>query len=351
RGRLAFERAETWPPPPARGDSYSGPEYAGILSSLAHAPEAKAAVELGTQWTEGIKRIPGAAHLYRNHDLAAQVRGALDTRNDAAFDQSKSPAAARARYERLKLVLAALTRDMRLSLDSSLYDKSREASQVYKTLGEISNDLAREALETIYGVGFVDRHDHYELCDGRQSLEDLGRKATQHAREEAQSKAKSNRERLADAKALLAVAADARSRGELNEKRFNLTYWRLHPEITGYKREDRRLQLTWFPGFRRTRGIAPQASKQATEAHVRGPSDHGFSTRVHRAENEVAVVEALVEEIRREAAELERTVAREATSTSEPPKPPEHATMVPTNQTSLARPPDSDVAKRWASHD
>ncbi|HLT37636.1 MAG TPA: methyltransferase, partial [Enhygromyxa sp.] len=150
--------------------------------------------------------------------------------------------------------------------------------------------------------------------------------------------------------ALLAVADEARSKGELTEKRFNAAYWRLHPDIHGYRREDRRLQVTWFPGFRRTRGVAPQTSDKPTEAMVRGPADHGFSTRVYRAEDEVAVVEALIAEIRREAAELERAVGSEAKPTAEPasaskPKqqkrsrqrPPEQAATETTMTTKRAR--------------
>src|SRR5690606_35738968 len=105
-----------------------------------------------------------------------------------------------------------------------------------------------------------DKSDHYELCDGRQSLDGLDRKATQRAREDADRKTEHNRVRLADAKALLAVVADASSRGELTEKRFNLSYWRLHPELKEYERESRRLRLTWFPSFRQARGVAPESS-------------------------------------------------------------------------------------------
>src|SRR5690606_37190129 len=154
----------------------------------------------------------------------------------------------------------------------------------------------------------------------------------------AASKAESNRVRLADAKALLAVADEARSKGELTEKRFNAAYWRLHPDIHGYRREDRRLQVTWFPGFRRTRGVAPQTSDKATEAMVRGPADHGFSTRVYRAEDEVAVVEALLAEIRREAAELERAVGSQAKPTVESAKPKQQ-------KRSRQRPPEQAAAQ------
>src|SRR5690606_29218489 len=117
---------------------------------------------------------------------------------------------------------------------------------------------------------------------------------------------------------LLAVADEARSKGELTEKRFNAAYWRLHPEFTGYKRDQRRLQVTWFPSFTRTRGVAPQTSEKPTEAFVRGPADFGFSARVYRTDGEVAVVEALIAQIQREAAELERTVQSEATPIAEP---------------------------------
>src|SRR5690606_8868847 len=104
--------------------------------------------------------------------------------------------------------------------------------------------------------------------------------------------------RIADAQALLSVAATTRTRGELTAGNFNRIYWQTQ-RIPKYRRKDVQLRVV-APKKGSRQSIA--ASK--TMALVVGPNNQGFHVELPGEASEAVAIAALMDQIERELAAL-----------------------------------------------
>ncbi|MCA9656128.1 MAG: DUF3560 domain-containing protein [Myxococcales bacterium] len=305
RGILALEGG-VWPPPPLRGKTYGREHVGGILSALDRLPVVVELEALARKWPERMKVVTRGHWRYWYDDgrMAYLASGTVRDLNASIMrgvTHANKATEALAHEAREKIEASAQQQIERLTatLDPALYDPKTPPEDVYPRLCEIESDLARKVLKDVHGVRFdwhrAGRTDAYKLCQGETTIAEIERKADVREAEDRAREAESKAHRAADARALLKVRSKVAKGGEVTPKRFNLAYWRAHPEIAKHERPHRRLRI------------------RSDQAAVRGPTDYGFSVRLYGQVGEAEAVAALFEEVR-EAAGLETASATEETA-------------------------------------
>ncbi|MEX1364432.1 MAG: hypothetical protein AB1Z98_15005, partial [Nannocystaceae bacterium] len=159
-------------------------------------------------------------------------------------------------------------------------------------------------LKDVHGVRFdwhrAGRTDAYKLCIGETTIAEIERKADVREAEDQARKAESQARRTEDAQALLKVYDDTAKGGEVTPLRFNLAYWRAHPEIRKHERPHRRLQI------------------RDKQAGVRGPTDYGFSVRFYEPVSEAEAIAELFEEVRKAAGVETTSTVHETAEANQP---------------------------------
>src|SRR5690606_20025677 len=105
---------------------------------------------------------------------------------------------------------------MNLALTPELYDPKSDPAEVYPKLCSIDSGVAEAVLKSVHDITFVEhRTDAADLCSGRTNLTKLAEKARVDAERRAIANAETQRRFTEDALALLAVADDAKRRGDV----------------------------------------------------------------------------------------------------------------------------------------
>ncbi|MCX4239220.1 hypothetical protein [Paraliomyxa miuraensis] len=304
RGAVALENG-AWPPPPLRGAVYGKHDFEGIVLSLGDHPLVVELHREASTWAERMEPITDDRSRHWFPKLLDQARLVVHDHLHVPLDQIRkgnTPATPELVGKLRDSILRdaqKLLEDLRTALDPSLYDPKSDPEVVYPRLCKIDFESARGVMRDVFGVSFEDRYEALNLCHGDTSLDEVGRKAQARKEDIARREEARQMERKADARDLLAVYRTAQKLGEVSRKRFNLAYWRQHPDLGPSQRESRALHI-------RTR-------RGETEVIVRGPREQGFHIPV---QPDAAEPEAIAAAMR----ELEKVAGKQAVAedTAEP---------------------------------
>jgi hypothetical protein len=274
--------ANTWPPKPERGVTYSEAEHEGILDALVLAPEIAAVLDAAKRWPEALAKVAGerGKFWYRDLDLERLPAQTFSTNvSDQVAKHRRSRGASTATPKDAvegRSTIAGRLDWWRLAIETSLdpriYDPKSDPNWVAVQLCNYNQHVAKDVLEEVHGVPFADRRDAGVLCRGETSIDHLFNKHADAEVVSARQGFDSALQAVGEAQALLEIFDGL---GEpLTIRRFNLAYWRAHPKLTEFVRDQVRMRAQHFPGIRAKDGIAPAGSK--TELYVRGPAQRGF---------------------------------------------------------------------------
>ncbi|MCX4239483.1 hypothetical protein [Paraliomyxa miuraensis] len=288
RGTVALESG-AWPPPPLRGAVYGKHDFEGIILSLGDHPLVVELHREASTWAERMEPITDDRARHWFPKLLDQARLVVHDHLHVPLDQIRkgnTPATPELVGKLRDSILRdakKLLEDLRTALDPSLYDPKSDPEVVYPRLCKIDFESARGVMRDVFGVSFEDRYEALNLCRGDTSLDEVGRKA-QARKEDIERREEARQiERKADARDLLAVYRTAQKLGEVSRKRFNLAYWRQHPDLGPSQRESRALNI-------RTR-------RGETEVIVRGPREQGFHIPVQPNAAEPEAIAAAMREL------------------------------------------------------
>ncbi|WP_266214530.1 DUF3560 domain-containing protein [Paraliomyxa miuraensis] len=288
RGAVAQEN-DAWPPPPLRGAVYGKHDFEGLILSLGDHPLVVELHREASTWAERMAPITDDRARHWFPKLVEQARLVVHDHLDVPLHQIRNGNTTPTPDLVLEIRDATL-RDaekllgnLRDALDPSLYDPKSDPEAVYPRLCKIDFESARWVMMDVFGLRFEDRHEALELCRGDTSIDEVSRKAKARNEEIERREAARQAEREADARDLLAVYRTAQKLGEVSRKRFNLAYWRQHPDLGPSQRESRALRI------RTRRGEA--------ELIVRGPREQGFHIPVQPDAAEPEAIAAAMREI------------------------------------------------------
>lgn len=297
RGVVALER-DTWPPPPLRGDTYGKQGFMGLLLSLEKDPVVAELLETARTWPSRMKGITGVDTEHWFPRMATRAQHIVVDHADGylwKLARGEPPTPALAQAARDALVASARRRldELREALDPVLYDPKSSPQEVYPRLCKIDTDAARKVLEQVFGVRFEDDAEAYQLCEGNTTLDAIAKRAAALDEQRAVESAAAKAVRQADARALIQVYDDAFEHDTVTRRRFNLAYWRRHPELRAWQRPRHALTVTSKPF--------------AVEATVRGPKESWFYVALPAGTEEQAAVDALLRELEKEGDKRART--------------------------------------------
>ncbi|MFV8755737.1 methyltransferase [Nannocystaceae bacterium ST9] len=297
RGQIAIEAGE-WPPKPERGDRYGEAEFRGVLESLASEPVVRDAQALADRWPVELEKVagPGARQrFYFDADLSWAIRRAVNSTIELAATSTfhakpKTPATIDVVWAARDKMLERVAHDqqnLETSLDPAVYDPRSDPRTIYERLCKISTLTARRLLEEVFKVEFPNHRDAGELCYGHMTFDQLKAKGAAHRLQQARNAVEAAVARQVAAQALLEVFAKLGDAPTV--KRFNLAYWRLHPEIRESQRDAHRLrrQSRVAGSIYYQDVMAPKG--QSTELVVRGPNEQGFSIRTNSGDESQAL--------------------------------------------------------------
>ncbi|MCX4244198.1 DUF3560 domain-containing protein [Paraliomyxa miuraensis] len=308
RGVVALEN-DAWPPPPLRGSVYGKHDFEGIIRSLEQHPKVVELHREASTWADRMKEISADRDRHWFPKLVENARLVIWHNLEIPLwrigrgEETPTPELAGKIRDRILGNAKERLENLRDALDPALYDPKSDPEVVYPRLCKIDFDSARQVMMDVFGLRFGERYEALELCRGETSIDEVKRRARARDEESERRAAARGVVREADGRDLLAVYRTAQELGEVGRKRFNLAYWRQHPELRPWERESRSLKIRDRHG--------------KVEVTVRGPKESTFYT---ASETGTAEPEAIAAAMRDIEQEIGKQIVAEDAAEPTPPR-------------------------------